>query len=913
MTLSSVPSPQSSSLSTQEPAMPAPGPLRLASSGPLQAPDGMPAPRRAAAAGPSASLALRGAQRLPASHESRFPPAPAAAAAGQEQSVHLSKDFSRLLALAGDHYAALGEEVERLGHMAGAARAGWLEHGGREDLAAAQTLDIQGALLNGLYSFRIHHMDWLSQTPMVSPVTLANLLPLFRHALALCEEKSEAVQFPVPSPHLELTHLQARVRESLQGLLDGQWQGTLEGMLHAQRHEALRSRGPDTPPAPFAGLQDACRELDQVLTQLQRTLKHGPAAGTTSAEVPAGDSVPLPPTATTALHAALEPLRAEARRLGGRAEAMGSRRAAGGRPWELHAREFKAWEAVVNAWDACTGRLKAEAAACGLGSGHPAVRSLQRAIDKASSRALERAARAADDTLAAFAKTCQPALFRGFRGDLAGARVGSYAELGAQCRELADAWQESDLRPRLRKLEGRMAQYLAYEIACRVREDDSNSHARVRLRAEQLHEAATLSRRAIAGAGAPAALAAPLQAFHKACSLKRSTLLLALVDTESRSLCALFHDKDPLATPARERCAELAAACGTLFIGDLLPQAQVRAPGTGETPPQAQSPALPEADAALVAGAAGVVLIVSAQRNQAIELPAHDAPLQARLEQQGGWAVLGQMELTAGTAMVVLRRFHHLAETLGATPPEWQPALVWEHADALEQRAKALQVALRDHCARSDEVRNTSLHQVMASSQSQLRADLRLVQRLQVSLQVLARLLEERAPARQCLGELEQGRQPDPAGDSVFNDQAYRAIAAMLREGLQPVEQDLLREELEDTAGLRNKEKAQHDTLAAAMQCRIDAEQALVQGRLLLALAARADTPDAGHRAKAAELFDLLTAAHKTLRPLAAGTGQADKYREQQAINNEVGRALLALKLGLSHTPPAGSGRSAEP
>jgi len=808
-----------------------------------------------------------------------------------------------LLALAGDHYAALREEIERLGREAGTARAGWLEHGDREDLAAAQTLDIQGALLNGLYSFRVHHMDWLSQTPMVSPATLANLLPLFRHALALCEEKSEAVQFPVSGPHSELTHLQARVRESLQSLVDGQWQGTLEGTLHAQRHGALRSQYPDTPPDPFAGLQAACHALDRILSQLQCTLVRGPAARATGTEVPADDPVP-PPTAAVALQVALAPLREEARRLGAAAEAKGSRRAAGGRPWELPAREFKAWEAVVQAWDACTGRLKSEAAAAGLGSGDPAVRSLQRALDKASSHALERAARAADDTLAAFAQTCRPAHFG---PDPAGARVGSYAKLGTQCRALARAWLESDLRPRLRKLEGRMAQYRAYEIVCRVKEEASNSHARARVHVELLHEAATLAQRAIAGA--PPALDRPLRDFHKACSHWRSTLLKAAVEAECATVYTTFRDVGPRALPAWERSAELATACGTVLIGDLLPQAQAREPVTAAAPLEAQRPPLPEADQALTESAADVIRTIQAQRNQAIELPVHDAPLQAHYEQQRGWAVLRQMEQTAETAMIVLNRFHHLAETLGTTSPKLQSALVWEHAGAMEKRAQDLQEALRDHCAQTMGKCDPVSHEVMARSHAQLRADLRLVQRMQVSLQVLARLLDERAPARKLLRRLEQGRQPDLAGHPVFNGQAYRDIADLLREGLQRVERDLLKKDSITTAGLWKKEKEQHDCIATAMQCRIDAEQALVQGRLLLALVARADAPDPAHQAKAGELFDALAAAHKTLHKLAAATGQADRYQKQQAVNKEVGRALLALKLDLaaSNAPPAGT------
>lgn len=56
----------------------------------------------------------------------------------------------------------------------------------------------------------------------------------------------------------------------------------------------MRMRHPGTLPDPFAGLQVACRELDQVLAQLRFTLIRGPATQHAPAEAPAQASGPQP-------------------------------------------------------------------------------------------------------------------------------------------------------------------------------------------------------------------------------------------------------------------------------------------------------------------------------------------------------------------------------------------------------------------------------------------------------------------------------------------------------------------------------------------------------------------------------------------------------------------------------------------
>ena len=977
--------------------------------------------------------------------------------------------FSQPLALAADDYEILREKIKGLGRDAEKARDNWVANGDRKDLTTAQTQGIQGAVLNGLCSFRLHHKDWLSQTPMVSPVTLAGLLPLFRYALALCEKHSDAVEFPIKGPYFELEHVHTRVMESQQSLADGQWQATAEGAGYAERHGAMRAKRQGTLPDPFAGLQAACRDLDQVLAQLQSTLIHGPAPRPTEAEAvaqashqqglpaqdpagaatsspalprsyrsvlstnlpaagsegmtprqpapplqpaakrtepatkpstrlvtdsrepyrtprhrspatlqgpkatrgravpntaaptlpphqtrpraqtteargaapstrpptppasppalrPAAAPAPSSPTATVAapppvdpateaaaqlrqeqlaaLKAALAPLQDEARSLSEAAEAVASRGAAGDRPWDLHTLEFKAWEAVVKAHDACADKLKAEAGASSvLDSEGPAVRSLQGAIDKASGRALERAARAADDTLTAFARACDTALVQGDPDD---AGVGSYATLAEHCRELHGQWQENPLRPRLSALEGRMAQYGVYEIVSRVMDKvPGGSTEGFLFNAEQLHLAATLSRRTLEGAHG--VLDGLLRAFCKSCTTMRSDMLEDLIHEEVDNARDTFRDLSTRLQHARRKSAEVATACDTLLIGDPLSQPQAREPGSPAAPVQSPRPALPETDRSLIDAACQAADAAREQRGQAIGLPAHAVPQQTLHLQKGVRVVLNQMELSAETIAAVLERFHLLTKTLGTTPHEGQPALVGVHANAMEQRAADLRKALDTHYAASNAVNDPTLRKLMALSQSQLGADLRLARRMHVSLRTLEQLLDTRVSARRLHGELEQNRLPGLAGTPEFNGQAHHTISQALEKGMKSVERELLKEGSTLTPEAWLREKAQHDLVTSAVQRKIDGESALIQGRLLLTLDAKASSPGSGHpspphpllghRAKVAELVDSLEEANNTLKTLAASSEHKDRYLEQHAINGEVRHALQELKL----------------
>jgi hypothetical protein len=985
MTSSSSSSTRFPSLPSQQPTTPAPAHLGAAPAAALQTPEGMPAARRAAPLGPLASTQPR-TEPLPATpHGSRLPATPATATAtataGPRELATLPHDLGKPLALATDNHAALQKEIRGLRLEAGHARARWLAGGKREDLTATQTLGIQGAVLNGLCSFQFHHRDGPSQTPTVSPETLGGLLPLFRHALHLCQKNSDAVQFPIDSsPHAELQQLHAQVRESLQSLVDGQWQATVEGAGYAQKH-------PRTLRDPFARLQAAGQELDQVLTHLRPMLISGPAPRPTEAEtvaqasrlqglpaqappgaatsspalvrsymsvlsanLPAAgsarmapgrpDAAPVPssPTATiaaplpvdpaaeaaaqlrqaqlAALQAALAPLQDEAHRRSEAAEAVASHRVAGDQPWDLHARQFKAWEAVVEAYDACTDKLKAEVdtlkAEAGtssvLDSEGPAVRSLQEQIDKASGHALDRAAQAATDTQRVFSENCEK-IFA-----LDELSVGSaHATLAEHGRELDRQWQVTPLRPRLSALEARMGQYHVYGLAASAMDNakPDSSGKDLLSSAEQLHQAATLSRRAFEGTQDHR-----MRDFHKFCLATRRNLLEDLMFKEADNVNDTFHDLRIQLRQAWRKSVEVTTFCDALLIDAPLPQ--VRAPGSPAALVQDPRPALPEADRSLIDAARQAADAAREQCEQAIELPAHDVPKETLQLQQGVWRVLNQMKLSMETTADVLERFHLLAKTLGTTPHEDRPALVQEHAGAMKQRAADLREALGTSYAAPNGKRCETLRGLVAASQNQLGADLRLVQRTHVSLRTLEQLLDTRMSARRLHGELEQNRRPDLAGSLVFNGQAHDTISQAQKKAMESVAQDLQKEESKLRRSDWLLEKNEHDLAASNMQDKIECERALIQGQFLLALDARASSPGPDHpgrpehrldRAEVTELFNSLTETNRTLKVFADRPEHKDRYLAQHAVNDQVRRGLLILILKLNDldSPPTGT------
>jgi len=242
--------------------------------------------------GPASGLQAGQVVRLPGRPGRKdLLPADRADALATVQRIANQQDFGVPLALAADNYALLHQCLQEVHEAARQCHAEWRAGGGMECLAAAQGLDIKSALLNGLYTIRVLHKDWLSSIPVTSPESLAHVLPLFSQALNLCENHSDAVAFPILGLQPALAHLHQQVGASLQSLEAGQWQASAEGRWYERRHEMVRSRGePDLqswpalnrsaaalPPA-FEGLAAQCRCLGVVLEKLQAVLAEGPAS-----------------------------------------------------------------------------------------------------------------------------------------------------------------------------------------------------------------------------------------------------------------------------------------------------------------------------------------------------------------------------------------------------------------------------------------------------------------------------------------------------------------------------------------------------------------------------------------------------------------------------------------------------------
>jgi hypothetical protein len=192
------------------------------------------------------------------------------------------QDFSRPLALIADRYAALHQCVLDTQGAAQQFHSRWLASGDPACQAAAQGLAIKGKLLHGLHTMRLYHEEWHSSTAVASPYSLSLVLEIFQDARDLCEDKSDAVQFPLHGLDPALAYLQQQVRTSRRSLESGEWQTTYSGQCHAEREVARQAAAhpEDTAPDwdPFDGVKAACRELDEVLQQLRTTLAHGPAS-----------------------------------------------------------------------------------------------------------------------------------------------------------------------------------------------------------------------------------------------------------------------------------------------------------------------------------------------------------------------------------------------------------------------------------------------------------------------------------------------------------------------------------------------------------------------------------------------------------------------------------------------------------
>lgn len=879
-------------------------------------------------------------------------PAEQAQALVMAEKIANQKDFGLPLALAADNYADLHRCLGKVYGAAEQFHQAWRTTRDRGCLAAAQGLDIRSALLNGLYTIRLLHKDWLSRTPFTSPESLAHVLPLFRHALHLCETRSDAVQFPIEGLQPALAHLHQQIEASRQSLEAGQWHATAEGQWYAQRHDMALARGepdlqswpaltqaPDALPPPFDGLADQCRHLSLTVERLQAVLAEGPAArqagqrsfkSALSTSQPAAGSpavaarqllivprlpvsgarTPAPartapprPAATAArtapsapaiktrasqaprhgaqrsdavdppfhggarapaalammepvappetaamaspavdpaeaarlqqermaaLQAGLDQLLAEAGRREASGPASGTSGVAAAPAWARHAREFDAWEAHGARAEA----LAAQASDLSGSSGEPAVERLQQAIDAASRQALKHAAETAQATLAHFAQACDKAIVH---GDLKEAGVASYAELAKHCHDLQTQWQTATLRPGLQELEMRMALYGAYEAACATIGTEPGSAAGALNMADRLKHAAHIAQR-VSG-GAQGDLAATLGAFHRFCEQKRNDLLRTASRMQADAIDTTRAASAAALTPVLPRSLAVSAAYDVLLVGkrlsDPLPDDWDREPdrpsGSASPGPVQVPSAGPDDDLSLAQTAREVEARACRQHQGALELPA-DAPARAAHDLKARLVLLRQTELTARTAAAAIGRFHELSAALDSAKPIDRPALLERHAGDMKQLATDLHQASQALDGVAKPSLAAEVRDLLNRGKTQLRADQRLVERMEMSLRTLKHLLKVRVQANRNRRSFAQEKLSKLLQCPEVSGHAHERMVKEFKEDVQQMELQLQNEPHATTA--------ERESLRAAemgLRTKIESDRLLIQTKLLLA------------------------------------------------------------------------------
>lgn len=607
----------------------------------------------------------------------------------------------------------------------------------------------------------------------------------------------------------------------------------------------------------------------------------------------------------TALQTALAPLRNEAARLRCAAQDCARDNTTGGPLWASHSRSFSAWQAAAQAHDQWDEALATHAPTLSdAGSSDPVARRLQDEVDTASHQVLDQAAQAARLTLAAFSQDCHAVLTQE-QAHVEG--QASPADLAAQCRHLQKQWMDAPLRPRLPEIEAEMAQYSAFEAALSVKVNEPQHPADALHRAEQLRQAAD----------------------QKLYAQLRNVLLCKAVDMEVEAIVVANVTMGEDLLPGLNARAEAALAFDLLLIGDPLPDERDEAGGALESQPvPAQaSQGKPEGDPVLVQQASLIAETAYALREQSLELPA-DAPQQAARELQAAQAVLHQLRLTAQTTAAALGGIHELAAALNNTNPTQWPALARRRANDLKQLTDDLSLALQTQQKLARQRLSPRMQALLANSSLMLRMDRPLAARAQLVLETLGSLLALRVSANQTRRRFEQDKLNSLVSTDVLKD-AHFEVAQALEKGKRAIE-DLLRE---DAANVTAEaawacEAVDLQQSVLALECRINCDRALIQGKLLLKWAAKALEPDSVHlrtRDSVSTLMqvvllpsgDLARLNQGALKFAADRSNFGDRYRAQIDINRGVQRKLLelhrVLQQKLNQMPPegaAGSGTS---
>jgi hypothetical protein len=923
----------------------------------MPAPHGLP-PRRTGGTGTAAP------RRAPASLPPQSP-APAGTLSNCE-------DFAKPLALAANNYKALFDCVLAVKDEASRFHAHWRATGNRASLAAAQGLDIKDALLNGLYLIRLFHKEWLSSDPMISPQTLARVLPNLRQALYLCEKRSAAVRFPIKGLDPALEYLQRQVNASCKSLEENKWQASAEGRAHANRQRIQGPREPGAPePDPFADVLKTCREFAQVVEQLLTTLRCGPARR--RANPAAAQAAPPPPQARQEPHA----------------PAAEDPAAAGPAPtWE---RSFKSvlgmglQAAAARPAEPLQARADANAASPPGPQADPplspraAVPAPQAAPAAGPSQAAPRlpALPWLEPLQAEAARLCKLAQ--------AGPPPGSPDDLpGAAHSRAFAAWQAAVLAhdrcadavsghgeagvdldsddPAVRRLQGEIdaasqaalhqaAQaardtLAAFSQACHAALGQEQAHAagpeafaRLAAHCGELHEQwldSPLRPRLAAleesmeqySACEAACQARAFQLNHPADVLYLAEQIRPAADRQvyahlrndllrlAAALEIASIDKAKLAVKAVLVQAmyarnEAAMSLHVLLPADPLPDGKEAA--TDPRPVPLPRPLDPD----LLRRMHKVAELAHLRRERSIELPA-DGPQQAIRELQAAQAALYQIQLTAQASAETVGSLHELAAAIGHGAPTQWPAIARKHAGALKQLDITISQALQDLAAQRP---SPQAQKMLADCCEMLRTDWFHVVRTQLALETLGSLLARRVSANQVRRRFEQEKlerldYPDLLG------QVHHDVAVKLENGRQAIERrlqdekEMLEEEfwnLEQTAQMQN---------ALALKTRITCDQLLIQGKLLLDWTARALGPDSGYLQRQPSIEALVLMVERCaaelrqvneneIATLATAAPLADSYRAQIGINEQVRQRLEELvELLRAKLPHAEAGSS---
>lgn len=667
-----------------------------------------------------------------------------------------------------------------------------------------------------------------------------------------------------------------------------------------------RPRSPVRPPRqPGAG-----RHLAQETTPTPRPAP--PALSPANAEPrpdPAIEAARLQQEQVTALQAALAPFLAEAERCVAAARACGDVGPATEPAWARQSREFAAWQAAVQAHDACAAQVSTQADALfgPTGPQPAAVRPLREEAAQASRHALTQATQAARGAWESFSEVCDATLVQRGMPD---------EGLAARCRELHAQWSDSPLRERMQALGAHMEQYRAFEIACTVTTQETETGlanaADILHQARQWRTAMDITDSASRGTGRKQARR--LKAFRGFCAEQRDTLLSCAVGLEILTMKAVHVVLCNEVAPAIERSYGSSILYDTLLTGDPLPDedasAQHPLPSPSSVMPPAGTDGTDEraADEALVESVRQAARSAAELRERAITLPEDASPLNLS-EHQAMLAMLRQGELRGQTAEAVISRFHALSKALETARPTRRPGIAEDHAGAMKQLVDALSDHATAMAQALQKPLNRGVFNQLAASAALLRADLRLAERSLASVQTLQHLLTMRVTANQARRGVLQGKYDLTMG-TALRWEAHRELVKQLDQA-----RALLLKRVDDDRGLVGEQPWTATELThikdglRRLKNRVECEEAVIRAKLLLARAERAGDPKSmqqGLPFSIPALRESITAhtqalvrVNQEIKEIGPSSGQSQAYEAQLKINQGLQRQLLELQVAL--------------